>query len=232
MKIAICEDEAVIAEQIKEITSSYFENLDMEFSVSVFENGKSFNKSGESFDLLFLDYKLSDINGIELAHNIRKSDKNIVIIFVTAYSEHVFESFEVGAFRYILKPIEEDEIKKALYSFLLLYENDLTLCVPTKVKKIYVPLNEVIYIESDAKYSVVRTVDAAYDSIKSLLDFQKVINSQFFIRTHKRYLLNLKYISEIDKNIITLTNGEKVVISRRNLKAFNTAYTNYLKYSV
>lgn len=232
MRIAICEDEAVIAKQIADITYAFFEESGSDCNIDLFFNGADFEKKQDLYDLLFLDYKLSDINGIELAHKIRKTNQKLVIIFVTAYSEHVFESFEVGAYRYILKPIEEDEIRKSLFSLLSANQHSRPLCVPMKHRKIYVDLDDIMYIESNAKYSVVRTQETAYDSSRSLLFYEQEIHSQHFIKTHKRFLVNMNYIAEIEKNIITLTNGEKIEISRRSLNAFNTAYTKFLKYTV
>ncbi len=232
MKIAICEDEEVIAQQIKEITAQYFNESKTDCDITIFQNGYSFEAVQSNYDLLFLDYKLPDINGIDLAHRIRKTNKKLVIVFVTAYSEHVFESFEVGAFRYILKPIDVDDIRKALFSFMTEHENNTLLCIPTKDKKIYIDLHDIMYIESQAKNSVVRTTEAEYQSVHSLLAFEQEISSPFFIRTHKRWMINMQHIAEIEKNVIKMKNGEKVEISRRNNKAFQTAYTNFLKYYI
>ncbi len=232
MKIAICEDEEVIAQQIKEITAQYFNESKTDCDITVFKNGCSFEAVQSNYELLFLDYKLPDINGIDLAHRIRKTNQKLVIIFVTAYSEHVFESFEVGAFRYILKPLNEEEIRKALFCFQTAHSNKTQLCIPTKEKKIYVNIHDIMYIESQAKNSVVRTTDAEYQSVHSLLLFEQKIQSPLFIRTHKRWMINMQHIAEIEKNVIKMRNGEKVEISRRNSKAFHTAYTNYLKYYI
>lgn len=70
------------------------------------------------------------------------------------------------------------------------------------------------------------------ESTKAISEFQSEINSFSFFRTHRCYFVNMKYIIEIEKNVITLTNGERVEISRRNVSNFNKCYMNYLKYSV
>ena len=89
-----------------------------------------------------------------------------------------------------------------------------------------------MYIEASEKHSIVRCLDETYQSIKSISDFQAEIRSLRFFRTHRRFLVNMKYITEVEGNVITLSNGEKVEISRRNIANFNKCYMNYLKYSI
>lgn len=231
MRIAICEDEILIAEQIAKTVHNYFQNLKMDVTLSIFSDATTFEQSGFAYDLVFLDYKLPDKSGMELAHEIRRMSAKVVIVFISAYSEYVFESFEVGTFRYLLKPIKEEEINQTLSSFLSLKQKSVPVELPQKKKTLFVNLDEILYIESDEKHCIVRVYDEVYETTKSLSAIQAEINDNSFFRTHRRYLVNMRYITEVEKNIITMTNGEKVEISRRNLVNFNKSYMNFLKYS-
>lgn len=231
MRIAICEDEILIAEQIAETIRNYFHNLKMDITLSVFTDATTFEQSGFAYDLVFLDYKLPDKSGIELAHNIRRVSAKVVIVFISAYSEYVFESFEVGTFRYLLKPIKEEEINQTLSSFLSLKQKGVPVELPQKKKTLFINLDEILYIESAEKHCIVRVYDEVYETTKSLSAIQAEIDDNSFFRTHRRYLVNMRYITEVEKGIITMTNGEKVEISRRNLANFNKSYMNFLKYS-
>ena len=71
----------------------------------------------------------------------------------------------------------------------------------------------------------------SYETAATIAEMQARIDSYAFFRTHRRFIVNMKYIMEVDKNIIRLTNDERIEISRRNLAAFNKCYVNYLKYS-
>ena len=66
------------------------------------------------FDIIFLDICMKDMNGMELAHEIRKSDRNVQIVFLTGKTEYVFEGYEIGAVRYLVKPVAGSDLKKAL----------------------------------------------------------------------------------------------------------------------
>lgn len=232
MKIAICEDEKIVALEISELVNKYFADSGLAYNIDVYYDVASFEKEEGKYDLVFLDYKFPDENGIDVARHLREKYDDVVIVFVSAYSEYVFESFEVGAFRYLLKPVNPIEMIKTLDSFIALRRRNSPVEIPLKNKNMYIKSDEILYIESFEKHCIVRSMDKSYTTPKALSNFQGEINNTAFFRTHRRYLVNMKYISEIEKNIITLINGEKVEISRRNLINFNKSYMNYLKYYI
>lgn len=231
MRVAICEDDKVTIEYLAGSVLKCFNELNTYAEIVTYTKGEDFLKSPNNYDLIFLNCRLSDINGIEIAKRIRLHNSKTAIIFVTAYDEYVYESFEVNAFRYLLKPINEESLKNAISAFIKAYENETFIAVPYDKKMVTLNDDEVIYIEANEKHSIVRTLDTSYDSYKSISKYQESIKSSHFFRTHRRFLVNMKYIMEIDGNIITLTNGEKVEVSRRNMKIFNKCYMNFLKYS-
>lgn len=232
MRIAVCEDEPAVVEEITDIVKSQMMELNMDCTVDSFFDGESFEKSGLDYDLIFMDCRLPDGNGLEIAQRLREKGCGSVLIFVTAFNEYVYKSFEVGTFRYLLKPIDEFELRAAVTGFVKTSGKTVFINVPTREKTHRVNLNEIIYIESDAKHTIVRHIDWSCESVKSISEYQAEINDPRFFRTHRRYLVNMKYIVEIDRNIATLINGEKIEISRRNLPNFSKCYMNFLKYSM
>ena len=231
MKIAICEDDRTTGEQLKQYVEEFMSEKGLSCPVFLFASAGDFFASAEDFDLLLLDYSLPDTTGMELARKIRLTNRKTVIVFITAYSEYVFESFEVDTFRYLLKPVEKEELFKTLNMFLNHFEQYAKVEIPLTTGTIFVTLQEIMYIESNGRYTTVRMNSSSYTSTKSLSAFHAEINSFRFFRTHRTFLVNMKYIAEVDGHIITLTNGEKVEISRRNLTTFNKCYMNFLRYS-
>lgn len=231
INVAICEDELEIAKSISAMVSHQIDEFEFEYNVDIFITASDLKANSLKYDLIFLDCRLPDENGLEAAKQFRRNGCKATIIFVTAYEEYVYESFKVDTFRYLLKPIDEQELRSAVTSYILSIEKDKFINVPTKEKIHHLNLNEIIYIESCEKHSIVRVLDDSYESTKTISEFQAEIENPKFFRTHRRYLVNMKYILEIEKNIITLSNSEKIEISRRNLSNFNKCYMNYLKYS-
>ena len=232
MRFAICEDEKEISGEISCIVKEHMGVLGIDCSVDTFSCGGDFEKSAYDYDLIFLDCVLPDTNGLDIARRLRDRGCKSTIIFVTAYEEYVYESFKVDTFRYLLKPINKDELCLALTNFTSGREKERYVEFPSKNKTLRIGLNEIVYVESCGKHSLIRTLDNTYESTKAISEFQSEINSFSFFRTHRCYFVNMKYIIEIEKNVITLTNGERVEISRRNVSNFNKCYMNYLKYSV
>ncbi len=230
MRIAICEDELVTREALKQQVSEYLSDKDVFFTIDMFATAKEFYSSTFSYDLILMDCVLPDGTGMEIARNIRLTNKKATIVFITAYSEYVYESFEVDTFRYLLKPVTKEALHKMLSVFLNKFEQSSRIEVPLHNGSIFVDLAEIMYIESSGRRSTVRLNRTSYISSKPLSTFQAEINSYHFFKTHRAFLVNMKYIAEIDGNIITLTNGEKVEISRRNLSTFNKCYMNFLRY--
>ncbi|MBQ4101051.1 MAG: response regulator, partial [Oscillospiraceae bacterium] len=100
MKIAICDDE----KNIRELIGNKVRNMYPKAEIVFFNSGEQLLLSTEQIDILFLDIQMQGIDGMKTANELRKKDKNMILIFVTAIEDYVFKAFDVGAFNYIVKP--------------------------------------------------------------------------------------------------------------------------------
>ena len=230
MRIAICDDEALFRKQFREKLTEYFIQNNIVCEICEFSTGAEFAAVNNAFDLVFMDYQLADGNGIDYIRQIRQVNPNLLVIFLTVYSEYAIESIRLDTFRYLVKPVPDDELTEALDSFVKLYQYNRKIIVPTGGKTYYINADDVMYIEADKKYTLVRIVTGQYHSTKAISDFHAEINNAHFFRTHRSYILNMKYISGIEKKTIVLTNGEKVLCSSTHYDEFLKNYMSYLKY--
>ena len=230
MRIAICDDEKVIREEIASMLDEYFQANNMVCALDQFADGESFVKVHEDYDLVFMDYQLPDGNGIDFAKRVRQENQSIFIVFSTSFQEHVFESFTLDTFRYLVKPISKTSVFDAMDAFVRIYQTNRKIIINTLENDRYVDADEVMYIEADRKYTTVRTTAGAYRSYRAISKYEAEINNSHFYRTHRSYIVNMKYISVIEKKTISLTNGEKIVISPKNYEEFIKSYMSYLKY--
>lgn len=78
---------------------------DIPFQIDTFDSGEKLQKGSEEelFNIAFLDISMEDINGIDMARHLRKTNPQICIVFVTGYMDYALEGYKVGAFRYLLK---------------------------------------------------------------------------------------------------------------------------------
>ncbi len=230
MRIAICDDEQRIREEFHRRVSDYFVQNHIVCEICDFETGGSFAAVNNQFDLVFMDYLLEDGNGIDFVAQIREHNQNLLVVFLTVYAEHAIESIPLDPFRYLVKPVSDELLTEALDSFVKLYRYNRKIIVPTAGKTYYVNADDVMYIEADKKYTSVRTVSGEYRCTKSISEFQAEINNAHFFKTHRSYILNMKYVSSIEKKTVVLSNGEKVICSATNYDEFLKNYMSYLKY--
>ena len=231
MRIAICDDESVSAHRLASMVEKQMALLGFSVKTDVFLSAKELLASSVTYELLLLDCKLDAGTGIDVARALRERGSQAAIVFVTAYDEYVFEGYEVNAYRYLLKPVDPMVLRKTLSDFVSHYEREKYLDFVSGKRVVRLNLNEIMYIESSEKHSIVRRINGSYDTAVPIAELQARIGSYAFFRTHRRFIVNMKYIMEVDKNIIRLTNDERIEISRRNLAAFNKCYMSFLKYS-
>ena len=110
MRIAICDDEKNIRELIADKVKKQYPQGDIVF----FSSGEELLLSKEQPDILFLDIQMNGKNGMETARELRKKDKKVIIFFVTAIEDYVFQAFDVGAFHYLVKPLDEVKFTEIL----------------------------------------------------------------------------------------------------------------------
>ena len=113
IRIAICEDEPVFLERLKNMAAGILVKYAAAYSIEVFSNGTPLLTRG-TFDILLLDIEMQPYNGIELARKLRERHEEGRIIFITAYEQYAIEAYDVQAFHYLLKPVEEGKLEETL----------------------------------------------------------------------------------------------------------------------
>lgn len=157
---------------------------------------------GESFDALFLDMNLGDMLGTTVAAAARKLQPEVAIVFATAYSEYAVKAFEMGAADYILKPFDPSRISKTVER-LQVARAQVTLQGLNKLpvnwdkKILLLPMEEVIYIETRERGSLIHADSGTYEDTAPIGNFERRLAGHSFFRIHKSYLVNLNRIKAI-----------------------------------
>ncbi|MCG0276593.1 MAG: LytTR family DNA-binding domain-containing protein [Thermosediminibacteraceae bacterium] len=197
-------------------------------------------------DVVFLDIKLWDMDGFEVARRIFERGCSPLIVFATAYDEYAVKAFEINAVDYILKPFSQERLKKAVEKVLNVYENEkkqeevLKIAESIRVSgkppcnkipfwkkdRIYlVSPDDICYCVAGEKGSVVKTVIGEFCTAHTLAELEEKINRPNFFRVHKSYLVNLDKVREIipwfnGTFILSIQGYEKdeVPVSRRHAR--------------
>lgn len=234
LKIAICDDEQPMREYLKRLTEKC-----ADAEISVFADGEKLLAEQTGYDVILLDISLTQdsdtdrLNGMDVAKKIReKSDA--IIIFVTALKEYVFEGYDVGAFHYLLKPVEEPkfmEVMDKAIGQIRRKRNTEPLIIKIDGNYIKIPVNNIIYAENEARKIVLHTrnmQEKTYRYYEKMEVLERKLGDNFF-RSHRGFLVNLQEIARYDNSNIELKNGEKVFLSKQKYNDFVTAYMNYLR---
>ncbi len=230
LKIAICDDENNQRNLIVHMVYTALNLKNKAFKIFEFENGEKLLCTKNIFDIYFLDIKMDSLNGIDVAKKIRTINEKSIIIFITGLKDYVFDAFDVQAFHYILKPINEDKFRKVLYSAIKNFDKkDKFIIAKTMKNSTKILLKDIIYIESQKRKLKVHTTYNVTEYYHKISDIEKEICENTFFRCHKSYIVNLKYVRSYDNIFITLKNSEKIYISKYKLSDFSKAFMYYLK---
>ena len=227
MNIAVVDDEKVIMEQINGLVRKQMPDCYLES----YATGEGLLEAGKRFDIVFLDIQMDGMNGIETARRLRKKQDDIVLIFVTGNREYVFDALDLYAFHYLLKPVDENKFrgvleraagevaKKKEKRGLFIKKRNLTL-----------DQADILYIESRAKKVEIHT--AGSKDIIEIYATMEELEGQLgedFYRCHRAYIVNMTHITEYDNDSITITNGDKIYLTKKKYGDFVKAYMWYLQ---
>ncbi len=230
--VAICDDEPLFRQKMKAFLIEYKKSCRTHFDIVEFPNGEALLNYKYPIDIVFLDYEMPYLNGMETARRLRAKNNICCIIFITSFPEHVFEAFEVNTYRYILKPVDFNRLEKVIDNYIRDRKMLYPILVNIDGEQLAVSSKDVIYLEADGRYCNIRTVKECLHSSKTLAQVYELLPKHCFYRTHKSYAVNFYCINSIKENTVLLTNGEKVTISRNNISPFKNAYKEFVKHFV
>lgn len=234
MKILIVDDESLALERLRRLL-----NEAGEFLVYAAQSGKEALEIVEKdplFDLAFIDIKMPEISGLELAYRISLINDGIFIVFQTAYEEYAVEAFKVGAIDYLLKPYSLEDVKRVLKRVekFKKFENKQKFLVKDLEGKYKILSPEQIYyIKAELKESMLRTKDDYIYYPLSISKLEEKLKTQNFFRIHKSYLINLDKIERIEraeqsKLIFQFKDiNERVVSSKEGGKLFREKFKGF-----
>ena len=152
---------------------------------------------------------------------------------MTGYERYVFDAFDVGAFQYLLKPVDEEKFAQVFARAVAQIGTTkeklgrvLTLQSANTSKT--VPLDSIYYIESSNHKVELHLKNGEFVCYAKIGDLELELQDQFF-RIHKGYLVNLAYVAGYSKTEVTLTNGERLLLSKYKYQDFVKAYLHFLK---
>lgn len=227
MNIAVVDDEKVILEQISGLVRKQMPDCGLD----TYATGEGVLEAARRFDIVFLDIQMNGMDGIETARRLRERQDDIVLIFVTGNREYVFDALDLYAFHYLLKPVDENKFREVLERAageVAKKKEKRGLFI--KKKNLTLDQADILYIESRAKKVEIHTARSKHiiEIYATMEELEGQLGEDFY-RCHRSYIVNMAHITEYDNNSITITNGDRIYLTKKKYGDFVKAYMWYLQ---
>ncbi len=231
MRVAICDDNKSVLDGL----AAGLRNLDPEknenrcFSggealLQVYEAGKA------EFDVIFLDIEMEGIDGIEVANRIRSLDRRVLIVFVTSHTVYMQKSFECRPFRFLVKPVSEEDLQKVYgeISQCLAEEQKAFVFMENK-QHIRILGEDILFFESRGHWIILHKKDGrSHKILKNMKELLENVDGGQFFRIHRAFVVNMSFVYEIKNTELTLHGYDKPLpIGRVYKKEFLQCFKKY-----
>ena len=217
VKFAVCDDECEMANYISNKLREFYPG---ECEVKSYVDGESLlaDSRREYFDAFFLDIVMPGLDGLSLAKKIREDDQYVKIIFVTNRTELAYMGYIYNAFRYVRK----SELESELYETAISLNKSLSsLCellnFKTPMGEITSDIKSIKYFEVKGHIVTMVCAESEEQVCGTMKDYEERMKNMGFIRIHKSYLVNSRFVFSIEKNDVRLTCGKKLPLSRNRV---------------
>ena len=227
MRIAICDSNISYLKELKSLLYRYSNSNKMEFIVEEFTNGEQLLKSKNKYCLIFIEYTLSGINGLETAIQLRKNCNNSGIIFFSYNTDFILESFKVSPYRFLIKPLNPTVLFDTLNDFFVSYSEHYPLWITNQINTYCLNTSDIFYLEANNKHCYVHLKDEVIPCNKTMARVFSTLPHKYFKKINRAFIVNLDCISRYSNEYVFLTNGENIHISRKYYKFFKQEYIDY-----
>lgn len=235
-RIAICDDESLFAEELRELLSGYMMEKGLVFEIDIYGSGEALIELGIEvikYTAVFLDINMEKIDGIKAAEKIREVSKEVFIVFVTAYVNYSLEGYRLDVVRYLLKgnvnfPSTVNECVDALMDKLNYSVAKREFDFKEGTREI--SLERLLYVESNLhklEFHVMEENLKIYTMYETLNALENKLAASDFIRIHQSYLVNIKYIKNVVRYKVILTNGIELVIPKARYTYVKEQFISY-----
>lgn len=231
IKIAVCDDEEKHVKKIINLLKQNFTDQGISiYEIDPYISGEEFLNCSNllDYDVIFLDINMPDINGLEVAEKLRHKNPNILLVFITAFMDYALEGYKLEAMRFLLKDMLEEMLPECIEAVI----RKLSL----QAKKIEynfiegsrnVSVDSILYIESQMHkllFNLFEFKPARYSLYGKLDDIELKLATYGFLRIHKSFLVNTKYILNIANYKVQLYDGRQLPVPREKFQFVKERY--------
>ena len=234
MRVVICDDDAGFAAALKTLIEKEASALDIKPEFSIYQNGGriiSDISAVSQCDAIFLDIDMPDVGGFDIAQRINDAGGTF-IIFVTSYDELVYSSIKFRPFRFIRKSHLSEELPEVLGALAAAVHKRTAgrrFRLRSGTADIFINVGDIEYMESFAHQIRVYVSDhKIIECYGSLSEMEKQLSGFDFVRVHKSYLVNCRYIYSVERGLVILTDKTELPLSRYKSEQVKSKVKNFI----
>lgn len=230
--IAICEDQETFIQELKENLKRYAAETDKEFCFFVYHDGSELlQKYNSEYDLIFMDIKMEQMDGLKAAEAIRKIDSTVGLIFLTSLKQYVWQGYQYSAVNYLLKPVKYNVLKLELDRYFTRYQDkdEPYLSFSNDNGRYKVLYKNLCYAETDKRNVMLHFEGQKQIIYKNMKAVSSLLCSRpQFAQCHQSFVVNLSFVKGVEDLELLMTTGERIPISQPKRKSFIKQLTEYI----
>ena len=229
-RVAVLDDEKVYLKVFENLVGEMLDKEEISYTIDVFDNIKELEGNLKNqYDLFILDIMVSGMNGITFERKLKSIRSNANLIFVAENEEQLKKGKITGESLYLLKPVKNQEVEEMVRQCVGDYFARKSITIMMDEDEFEIHPKDIYYIEHI--YNGIRVYGEIHPicTLDSTHDLFPIIEGDEFLRCHKDYIVNLRYVDEIEKYDFKLINGQVVPISKNMYKTAQKELMEYIK---
>jgi len=223
IRIALCDDERDELNLLETVIKQYEEERNLSFRITSYKRGEELIGNWENFDIVFLDIRMSGMDGMEAAKSIRKKDMQVEIIFITSHIGLTREALAVHAFEYLEKPVS----KEVLYQ-----QMDEVLEKISRYKQIEAKRNEIdeiYYFERNDRKIKAVTKKGSFIVNETISSLEQKLKPFDFVMPHQSFVVNINQMQDYYKDEIIMMNSDTIPVAQKRSSEFKKVMRDFLQ---
>ena len=230
IRIAVVEDDPQSSTQLCQYIEDYGRESGNTVSVITYTDGAQFMDSYRGqFDIILLDIVLPLLDGMTTASLVRKSNPEVIIMFITSMAQYAIQGYQVDALDYILKPTNYFSFSQRLGRAVQRVKKREQQYIPILIRGglVKTAVSDLLYVESQGHRILYHTRSGVHSTTGTIQKVEEDLSGKGFFRCNKGYLVNLEHVDAVQDGC-AIVNGERLLISRARKADFMKALTDYI----
>lgn len=237
MQVFLCDDSAKHCELQATILEEVVRENNWNMDIYSFASGEALlaeiqkRKREDALvpEVIISDIEMPGMDGISLGKLLKEEVPDSYLILLTSFTDYAIEGYETGAYRYLLKPLDKEQIAQVLTEIYESKDRGELWPVRRLGEETYIKIKDIVYISAEDKYLVIHTETGEYLDRGSLSENEETLLERGFFRIHRKYLVNMRHHKSVRGDKVVVTNDVELPISRRKEAAYRNAFMRFLE---